>query len=95
MEEKRIFDKRITDSDDFVKMPDSSQALYVHLNMDSDEDGYTERIQSAMYKAHADERDLARLIDKKFVIDYEGGVIVIRDWRTRYILLGYNGGDDK
>jgi len=35
---KRMFNKEITNSDVFLDMPLSSQALYFHLGMNSDDD---------------------------------------------------------
>ena len=40
MAEKRMFTKSIIDSDAFLEMPLSAQALYFHLNMRADDDGF-------------------------------------------------------
>ena len=40
MAQKRMFDKAITNSDDFLELPDSSQVLYFHLSMNADDDGF-------------------------------------------------------
>lgn len=45
MAERRMFAKSITESDAFLEMPLSTQALYLHLNMNADYDdlsGYFE-----------------------------------------------------
>ena len=40
MAEKRMFSKKIVSSDAFLEMPLSSQALYFHLAMYADDDGF-------------------------------------------------------
>ena len=40
MAEKRMFSIRIVDSDAFLDMPLSTQALYFHLGMRADDDGF-------------------------------------------------------
>ncbi len=40
MAERRMFAKTIIDSDAFLDMPLSSQALYFHLSMRADDDGF-------------------------------------------------------
>ena len=40
MAERRMFSKQIIDSDVFLDMPLSTQALYFHLSMRADDDGF-------------------------------------------------------
>ena len=40
MAERRMFAKVIVDSDAFLDMPLSTQALYFHLSMRADDDGF-------------------------------------------------------
>jgi hypothetical protein len=40
MAERRMFAKTIIDSDAFLDMPLSTQALYFHLSMRADDDGF-------------------------------------------------------
>ncbi len=86
MAEKRMFTKKITDSDAFIEMSAAAQALYLHLNQGADDDGFNNQIEMAKYKAHASTDDLKILIAKKFVIQYENGVIVIKHWRLHNTL---------
>lgn len=86
MAEKRMFTKKIIDSDAFIKLPSAAQALYFHLNQGADDDGFNNQIQLAILKAHATEEDLKRLMDKNFVIYFEVGVVVIKHWRMHNTL---------
>ena len=86
MAEKRMFSKRVTDSDAFIELPSTAQALYFHLNQGADDDGFNNQVQIAMLKAHASIDDLKILIMKNFVIKFETGVIVISHWRLHNTL---------
>lgn len=81
MAERRMFTKKITDADEFVSLPSSTQALYLHLTMSADDDGFNNQIQMAMFKAHAGVDDLKILLAKRFIIQFSNGVIVIKHWR--------------
>lgn len=86
MAERRMFTKKITDSDAFIEMSSAAQALYFHLNQSADDDGFNNQIQMAMLKAHASTDDLKILMAKNFVIRFESGVIVIKHWRMHNTL---------
>lgn len=80
MAEKRMYSKKITDSDDFISLSSSSQALYFHLNQGADDDGFNNQIQMAMYKAHASLDDLKVLLAKRFILQFDNGIVVIKHW---------------
>ena len=86
MAEKRMYTKKITDSDAFIEMSAASQALYFHLNQCADDDGFNNQVQMAMWKAHASIDDLKVLMAKNFIIRFESGVIVIKHWRMHNTL---------
>lgn len=86
MAERRMFTKKVTDSDAFIEMSSAAQALYFHLNQCADDDGFNNQIQIAMLKAHASIDDLKILMAKNFVIRFESGVIVIKHWRMHNTL---------
>jgi uncharacterized phage protein (TIGR02220 family) len=78
--EKRMFSKQIIDSDAFLDMPLSTQALYFHLNMRADDDGFINNPKKIQRMILCSEDDLRLLIAKKFVIPFESGVCVIKHW---------------
>lgn len=86
MAQKRMFDKSITNSDDFLEMPDSSQNLYFHLSMNADDDGFVNNWKSIMRMTGHKEDDLKVLVAKQFIIPFDSGVIVIRHWRINNYL---------
>ena len=87
MAERRMFTKKITDSDAFTTLPPTTQALYFHLCMNADDDGFNNKIRQAMFNSHADQNDLNLLVQHRFVIPFdEKGVVVIKHWRLHNII---------
>lgn len=81
MAERRMFTKKITESDAFLDMPMSAQCLYFHLNMSADDDGFTNNPKKIMRAIGASEDDFKLLILKSFVLTFDTGVIVIKHWK--------------
>jgi uncharacterized phage protein (TIGR02220 family) len=86
MAEKRMFTQKIVDSDAFLDMPLSTQALYFHLNMRADDDGFINNPKRIQRTIGASEDDLKLLVAKRFCICFENGVIVIKHWRMHNTL---------
>jgi hypothetical protein len=78
---KRMFTDKITNSDAFLDMPLSTQALYFHLNMMADDDGFVNGPKRIARNIGSSEDELKLLIMKRFIIAFETGVIVIKHWR--------------
>jgi len=86
MAEKRMFTQKIIDSDAFLDMPLSAQALYFHLNMRADDDGFVNNPKKITRYVSASDDDLKLLLAKRFIIGFESGVIVIKHWRMHNTL---------
>lgn len=82
MAQRRMFSLAVTDTDAFQDMPTSSQALYFHLGMHGDDDGFVGSPRKIMRAAGCNSDDLRLLATKGFIIPFESGVIVIRDWKV-------------
>ena len=76
-----MFAKTIIDSDAFLDMPTSAQALYFHLAMRADDEGFVNAPRKIMRMVGSSEDDARLLIHKKFIIVFDSGVIVIKHWR--------------
>lgn len=81
MAERRMFAKKITESDAFLDMPSSTQMLYFHLSMNADDDGFVNNPKKIQRMCGASDDDFKLLIAKRFVILFESGVIVIKHWK--------------
>jgi hypothetical protein len=86
MAERRMFAKTIVDSDAFLDMPLSSQALYFHLSMRADDDGFVNNPKKIQRMIGCSDDDLKLLIAKRFVLIFDSGVIVIKHWRLHNTL---------
>lgn len=87
MAERRMFSKKITDGDAFTALPPTTQALYFHLCMGADDDGFNNKIRQAMFNAHADQNDFNLLVQHRFIIPFDSkGVIVIKHWKLHNII---------
>ena len=81
MAERRMFAKTIIDSDAFIDMPVTSRLLYYDLAMRADDDGFVNSPKKIMRMIGASETDLSVLVQKKFIIPFENGIVVIKHWR--------------
>lgn len=81
MAERRMFAKKITESDAFLDMPSSTQMLYFHLSMNADDDGFVNNPKKIQRMCGASDDDFKLLIAKSFVLLFESGVIVIKHWK--------------
>lgn len=82
MADRRMLTRRVTDNDHFLNLSASAQALYLHLSMSADDDGFCGQVTVSMFRAHASVSDLESLLAEGFVFQFESGVIVIRHWRA-------------
>ena len=82
MAERRMFAKTIIDSDCFLDLPLSAQALYFHLSMRADDDGFVNNPKRIQRMIGASDDDCRLLIAKQYVLTFESGLIVIRHWKV-------------
>lgn len=82
MAQRRMFSKKVTDTDTFLDMPLSTQALYFHLNMHADDDGFIDNTKTIQRMIGSSDDDRKLLIAKQFLLPFENGVVVIKDWRV-------------
>ena len=111
MAKRRMFSLDIVDTDRFLDMPSSTQALYFHLGMRADDDGFVAAPKSIAAICNCSVDDIRLLATKCFVKAFETGVLVITDWnennkirKDRYtptkfthekLLLGDNQNDNQ
>lgn len=81
MAEKRMFSLSVVDTDWFLDLPLSTQALYFHLNMRADDDGFVDAPNSIVRKIGASKNDFDLLLAKRYILQFDSGIIVIKHWR--------------
>lgn len=82
MAQKRMFSLHIVDTDKFMDMPTSTQALYFHLGMHGDDDGFVASPRKIARSAGCNDDDMRLLATKGFIIPMESGIVVITDWKV-------------
>ena len=85
MANRRMFAKSITNSSQFLMMPQSSQNLYFHFGMNADDDGFCEHF-TIMRMTESKPDDLKILHAKGFVCIFDDKVLVIVDWKENNYL---------
>lgn len=80
MASKRMFSNEIISSDAFMSMPLTTQALYFHLCMNADDDGFVDKPKAIMRLIGANEDDIKILLGKRYILAFESGIIVIKHW---------------
>lgn len=86
MAQKRMFSLSVIDTDRFLEMPVSAQALYFHLGMHGDDDGFVASPRKIARAVGCNVDDLRLLAQKNFIIPFESGVVVIVDWEINNTL---------
>ena len=80
MAQRRMFSQKVTETDKFLDMGLTAQSLYFHLVMNADDDGFVGNPKSIKRMIGASEDDLKALVEKDYLIVFEDGVVVIKDW---------------
>lgn len=81
MADRRMFHKNVVESDAFLDMPTSAQALYFHIGMYADDDGFVNGPRRIARLIGTSNEDLQLLIDNRFLLAFANGVVVIKHWR--------------
>ena len=78
---RRMFSQSVTDTDQFLELPLSAQALYFHLGMHADDDGFVSGPKKIARSTGCGEEDLQLLLACGLLLGFESGVVAVRDWR--------------
>jgi hypothetical protein len=86
MAARRMFSLTVVETDDFMTMSVGAQALYFHLGLRADDDGFVSSPKMILRATGIPEDDMKLLILKGFIIPFSSGVIVITHWRQQNTL---------
>ena len=86
MAQRRMISPNIIDTDEFMDMPASSQALYFHMLLRADDDGFLANPKRLMRLLGSADDDFKVLVAKRFVVIFDTGVCVIRHWRVHNLI---------
>lgn len=77
---RRCVSDKIVESDAFYKLPEKAQALYLHLTLNADDDGFLNNAESVAGKMKGGKDALKKLVEKRFLLQF-GDIYVIKHWR--------------
>ena len=86
MAERRMFSCKITSSDSFKMMSVAAQALYFHLGMEADDDGFVNNAMSIARSIGASKENIEEILQNRFAIRMNDNLIVIKHWRINNYL---------
>lgn len=81
MGDRRMFSRKVVETDLFLDLPLTAQALYFHLGLNADDDGFVDNPNTVRRLIGASDDDFRILISKQFLIAFASGVIVITHWK--------------
>lgn len=81
MANRRMFSKDVVETDKFLNMPLTSQALYFHLGMEADDDGFVASPKKVQRSVGGSDEDLETLVSNGFIIRFESGIVVLVHWK--------------
>ncbi len=80
MAERRMFAKSMLDADRFLELPLAAQALYFHMGLNADDEGFLGNARRIMRGIGASRKELAALMEAGYLMAFPSGVIVICHW---------------
>ena len=83
---RRCFAASVVESDRFLELPFSAQALYFHLGMCADDDGFIGGTRRVCSMTGANMEDVQALIDSGFIILFKSKVVCDRYWKINNTL---------
>ncbi len=96
MANRRMLSKSVVGNDRFCRLKSSSQALYMHLILSADDDGFVDMWKSILRYLSIRRTALQELEDAGYVIVFGDEVLFISDWylhnrvsQDRYIKSPY------
>ena len=86
MANKRMFSGDVVETDAFLDLPPKVQALYFHLGMRADDDGFVSGPRTIVRTIGCNAGDLKQLEAAGYVISFNSGVLVVTDWKVNNTL---------
>lgn len=80
MADRRMFHKKVVESDPFYQLSEGAQAIYMHLCMNADDDGFVNNANGITNQFKGGPSKLSQLVERRFVLKF-GDVYVIKHWR--------------
>lgn len=82
MASRRMFSKDKIETDRFLDLDPRTQALFFHLILNADDDGFVGSAKGLVRMTGCSTEDLDTLVDKDYLIRFESGVVLIKSWKV-------------
>lgn len=81
---RRMLSREVVERDTFLDLPLSAQALYMHLVLGADDDGFVKNPGAIRRMVGASAQDMQDLINSGAVLDFEGQrIVAVTDWHNQ------------
>ena len=80
MAKRRMLSIPIIETDKFYNLTAASQAFYMHLNLNADDDGVVDKVNLIMGQMRLRRKCYQELVDGGYIIELEEGLIAITHW---------------
>lgn len=80
MADRRMIHRKVMESDTFYELPESAQALYAHLTINADDDGFCNCAGSIASRIKGGRAALQRLVEDRYLLRF-GNIYVVKHWR--------------
>lgn len=80
MAKRRMLSISIIETDKFYNLTAGAQALYLHLNLNADDDGVVDRVKLITNQMRTKKSSYNELVLGGYIIELEEGLIVITHW---------------
>lgn len=80
MAKRRMISSDVVSTDAFLGMSLRARELYVHLNLEADDDGFISSALKVTRMVGASKKHLCELVDKGYLIAFDGGLHLVTHW---------------
>ena len=82
MAKRRMLSIEVLETDLFYRLPPSSQIIYLHFNMNADDDGFVGNVNNLVRAIGAERKYLRLLVESGYLIEFDSGVVAITHWHV-------------
>ena len=80
MAKRRMISTDVVSTDAFLGMSLRARELYLHINLEADDDGFISSALKVTRMVGASKKHLSELVDKGYLIAFEGGLHLVTHW---------------
>ena len=80
MADRRMFSKNVTETDPFLEVSLSAQAIYLHECQAADDDGFIASAKKTLRASKGTEEMLQELVDTGYLIRFDTGIYLVTHW---------------